>query len=408
MSKRLKIAKELLSEKGVIFISIDDKEQAQLKLLCDSIFGANNFVGNFVRATGTTTGQDANKIGSSFDYCLTYRKTDSFILKGVPLSEKDLKRFKEEDEKGKYSTLQLRKTGNEDRRENRPNMFYPVISPDGEEVYPFGPHEYLSRWRVSKNTFEQLVEDNMIVWKKNKKYQPQTIDGFTNSKWVPYVKYYATGRTKKISSLLIDIEGNKKASIDLKNSVGNSKKFDYPKPLEFLRLLFTISAEKDSIILDFFAGSGTTGHAVAQLNKEDGGNRKYILCTNNENNICEEITYKRLTNIQSELPHNLKYFKTDFVDKSKFPDFKLEEKLLKYVTPLVELEFGVDISNPKVQIILSEDQMDKLTPDDLVENSTLFIHPDVFLSAEQNKLILEKHITRQEIPDYFFGKDLWA
>ncbi|MSE09703.1 site-specific DNA-methyltransferase, partial [Lactobacillus salivarius] len=103
--------------------------------------------------------------------------------------------------------------------------------------------------------------------------------------------------------------------------MGNSKKFDYPKPLEFLRLLFTISAEKDSIILDFFAGSGTTGHAVAQLNKEDGGNRKYILCTNNENNICEEITYKRLTNIQSELPHNLKYFKTDFVDKSKFPDF---------------------------------------------------------------------------------------
>ena len=408
MSKRLEVARELLSEKGVIFISIDDNEQAQLKLLCDEIFGSDNFVGNFVRATGTTTGQDANKIGSSFDYCLTYRKTDKFILKGVPLSEKDLKRFKEEDEKGKYSTLQLRKTGNEDRRENRPNMFYPVISPDGEAVYPFGPHEYLSRWRVSQTTFNQLVEDNMIAWKENKKYQPQTIEGITNSKWVPYVKYYVTGRTKQVSNLLVDIEGNKKASIDLKNSVGNQKIFDYPKPLEFLRLLLTISGEKDSSVLDFFAGSGTTGHAVSQLNKEDGGNRKYILCTNNENNICEEVTYKRLVNIQDNLPHNLKYFKTDFVVKEEFPDVTLEYELLNYVTPLVELAFGVDISNPKVQVILSEHQLDEMDESDFVDNSTLFFHPEIFFDARQEELLREKNITKQEIPHYYFGKDIWS
>ena len=84
---------------------------------------------------------------------------------------------------------------------------------------------------------------------------------------------------------------------------------------------------------------------MAQLNKEDGGHRKYILCTNNENDICEGVTYKRLTNIQKELPHNLKYFKTDFVVKEEFPDFQLEDELLNYITPLVELEFGIDISN---------------------------------------------------------------
>lgn len=408
MSIRLNLARELLKETGVIFISIDDNEQAQLKLLCDSIFGAENFVGNFVRATGTTTGQDANKIGSSFDYCLTYRKTDKFILKGVPLSEKDLSRFKEEDERGKYSMLQLRKTGNEDRREDRPNMFYPIISPDGDEVYPFGPHEYLSRWRVAQNSFNQLVEDDMIVWKVKKNFKSQTIDGITNSKWVPYVKYYATGRTKQVSNLLVDIEGNKKASIDLKNSLGTKKLFDYPKPLEFLRLLLTISGEKDSVILDFFAGSGTTGHAVSQLNKEDGGNRKYILCTNNENNICEEVTYKRLTNIQEELPHNLKYFRTDFVVKEEFPDVTLEYELLNYVTPLVELEFGVDISNPKVQVILSEDQLDEMNESDFVENSTLYFHPEIFFDAEQERILRDKNITKQEIPNYYFGKDMWS
>ena len=408
MSIRLNLARELLRETGVIFISIDDNEQAQLKLLCDSIFGAENFVGNFVRATGTTTGQDANKIGSSFDYCLTYRKTDKFILKGVPLSEKDLSRFKEEDEKGKYSMLQLRKTGNEDRREDRPNMFYPIISPDGDEVYPFGPHEYLSRWRVAQNSFNQLVEDDMIVWKVKKIFQSQTIDGITNSKWVPYVKYYATGRTKQVSNLLVDIEGNKKASIDLRNSLGAKKLFDYPKPLEFLRLLLTISGEKDAVVLDFFAGSGTTGHAVSQLNGEDGGNRKYILCTNNENNICEEVTYKRLANIQEELSHNLKYFKTDFVVKEEFPDVTLEYELLNYVTPLVELEFGVDISNPKVQVILSEDQLDEMNESDFMENSTLFIHPEIFFDAEQERILRDKNITKQEIPNYYFGKDMWS
>lgn len=408
MSIRLNLARELLRETGVIFISIDDNEQAQLKLLCDSIFGAENFVGNFVRATGTTTGQDANKIGSSFDYCLTYRKTDKFILKGVPLSEKDLARFKEEDEKGKYSMLQLRKTGNEDRREDRPNMFYPIISPDGEEVYPFGPHEYLSRWRVSQNSFNQLVEDDMIVWKVKKIFQSQTIDGITNSKWVPYVKYYATGRTKQVSNLLVDIEGNKKASIDLRNSLGAKKLFDYPKPLEFLRLLLTISGEKDAVVLDFFAGSGTTGHAVSQLNGEDGGNRKYILCTNNENNICEEVTYKRLANIQEELPHNLKYFKTDFVVKEEFPDVTLEYELLNYVTPLVELEFGVDITNPKVEVILSEEQLDDMDETDFIENSTLFIHPEIFFDAEQERILRDKSITKQEIPNYYFGKDMWS
>ena len=145
------------------------------------------------------------------------------------------------------------------------------------------------------------------------------------------------------------------------------------------------------------------------MNREDGGNRKYILCTNNENNICEEVTYKRLSNIQNDFPHNLKYYKTDFVDKTKFPNFTLEKELLNYVTPLVELEFGIDVSNPAVQIILTEDQFkDLIQAGNLVKDSTIYLHPNVFLDAKEKQLLNDMGISTREIPDYFFGKDLWS
>lgn len=329
MARRLKIAKKLLSDRGVIFISIDDNELHNLITLCDSqdFFGESNRVGIMCRATGTTTGQDANKLGSSFDYCVIYAKSN-FTLKGVGLTEKDLKRFKDKDERGAYSTLQLRKTGNADRKEDRPNMFYAVIAPDGTEVYPFGPTNYLSRWRVAKNTFEKLLKDNMIEWKESP-IDYIEVDGYVRSKWTPYVKYYSEGRTKQISNLLQDIEGNKKASLVIKEIFGDKGVFEYPKPVEFIKILETIGSETDSIILDFFAGSGTILHATMQLNAEDGGHRTCILCTNNENNICEEVTYERnkrviegYTKPNGEevaglTDNNLRYYRTDFVCRSR-------------------------------------------------------------------------------------------
>lgn len=329
MNKRLRIAKKLLSDKGVIFISIDDNEQANLKLLCDEIFGEINNVGNICRATGTTTGQDANKIGSSLDYCLVYRRTENFQLGGLPLSEKDLKRFKDRDEKGSFSTLQLRKTGNADRREDRPNMFYPVIAPDGTEVYPFGPGDYLSRWRVAKSSLESLLKDNMIVWKKDETIKQIVVDGFVKSMWTPYVKYYSEGRTKQVSNLFQELEGNKKASLQLKDIFGGKGLFEYPKPVEFLNILLTIGSSTDSTIFDFFAGSGTTLHATMKLNAEDGGHRQCILVTNNENNICEEVTYernKRVINgyttpkgveVEGLKANTLRYYKTDYISRDR-------------------------------------------------------------------------------------------
>lgn len=302
MYPRLYIAKQLLKDEGVIYVSIDDSEVSQLKMLLDEIFGEENFRGIIIRATGTTTGQEALKIGSSYDSCLCYSKTAKFQLKGIPLKGKDLNRFNNDDNdgKGKYALLQLRKTGNADRKEDREGMFFPITAPDGSQVFPIGPTDYLSRWRTGKDKFQKFLDEGLIVWKENGEDLEEFDDdedeneedeitdysSVTNenvdiskfkSKWKPYVKYYLSERTKQVSNLWTDIDGNKKGSIELKQLFEKKKLFENPKPTDFLKRLITISCSSDELILDFFAGSGTTADAVLNMNSDDLANRKFIL-----------------------------------------------------------------------------------------------------------------------------------
>lgn len=266
MYPRLKLARNMLSEEGVIFISIDDSEQANLRKLSDEIFGEDNFVGKIVVAKGTTTGQDANDIGSSVDYMFVYaRNKPSYIPNGLPLDAKDIARFNLQDNKGKYSMLQFRKTGTNDRREDRPNLYYGLKAPDGSTVYPIGPGGYESCWRTNQKQFDTWIKDGMIEWKKD---QAGT--------YKPYVKYYLEGRTKQVSNLWDDVEGNKKASITVKELIGKNI-FTNPKPVGLVKKCLIISTASDDLVLDFFSGSATTAHAVMQLNAEDGGNRKWIM-----------------------------------------------------------------------------------------------------------------------------------
>ena len=353
MYPRLELAKELLSEDGVIFISIDDNEQANCKLLCDAIFGEGNFLGCICRATGTTTGQDANKMGSSLDYCLSYIKTDKFILKGIPLNEEDEQRFNSEDERGKYSTLQLRKTGNADKREDRPNMFYSVEAPDGTSVYPFGPLGYLSRWRVSKSKYEQLVRDNYIEWIEKDIGTAFSVDGFTQNRWVPYVKYYLDGREKQVSNLFTDIEGNKKASLTIKQLFGVKGLFDTPKPIEFIKLLLNISCDKSSIVLDFFSGSATTAHAVMLNNVTDDKKIKYIMVQLNEpvkkGSEAEKAGYKTIDEIGRErIRRAAAKIRADEPEKSKEVDLGFKTYYLK--TPEKQTLDKMESFNPEFPI----------------------------------------------------------
>ena len=269
MYSRLLIARQLLREDGVIFISIDDNEVHHLRKLCDEVFGEENFMGCIVRTTGQTTGQDSEGLGSSFDYLIVYSKSPNISFNGLPLTEHDLKRFENEDERGKYAYDQMRKTGSNDKRSDRPNMYYPITNPEGEELFPIGPGGYESCWRFEKKTYDKLNEDNFILWKKTNKEGVEI--------WWPYVKYYLEGRTKRPSPLWDDLDGNKKAARDLRVIFNEIKLFDFPKPVQLIKRIIGISSEENDLILDFFAGSGTTGQALMELNAEDGGNRKFIL-----------------------------------------------------------------------------------------------------------------------------------
>lgn len=267
---RLRLARTLLRDDGAIFISIDDREKANLKRICDEIFGEENYKGTIVRTTGQTTGQDSGGLGSSFDYVLVYFKSPDEELSGLPLDDDDLERYEEEDERGKYAIWQLRKTGSGDRRADRPTMFYPVKDPDGNDVLPIGPGGYESRWRFDRKGYARLVEENFILWKKRRRAE--------NEEWWPYVKTYLEGRTKRPSPLWDDLEGSKKASIDLRALLGDSV-FSNPKPVGLIRRIIQILPKPNdsSIVMDFFAGSGTTAQAVLECNLHDSGNRRYIL-----------------------------------------------------------------------------------------------------------------------------------
>ena len=158
-------------------------------------------------------------------------------------------------------------------------------------------------------------------------------------------------------------------------------------------------------VLDFFAVSGTTGHAVMQLNKEDGGNRKYILCTNNENNICEEVTYQRLKNVQEELPHNLKYYKTEFIPKFSDMEESVSEKMMEHIRELIELEYAIELDGKKYIILDDEDKLDEAISK--IENGgKLFIRSGIFLSRSNQRILEEKGVSIIEIPEYYFREEL--
>ena len=275
MYPRLALARELLSDDGVIFVQIDDNEQAYLKVLMDEIFGRDNFVSQITRKTGTSTGQDKkNKLTQSLDYIICYSKSNCFLPFNINMNSKDIKRFNLNDEKGKYYLLQLRKTGSNDRKEDRPNLFYPITSPDGKVILPFSDKGYESCWRVEKKTYTNLLLQNKIIWKKDKPYEQI---------------YLNADKSKKCNNLWDDIVGNKGASLDLKKKFADRKVFSNPKPEELLQRIIQIGSNEGDIVLDFFAGSGTTPAVAHKMN------RRWIAVE--QMDYIEDITKERLKKV---------------------------------------------------------------------------------------------------------------
>jgi adenine specific DNA methylase Mod len=281
MSPRLQLARELLSKDGIIFISIDDNEQANLKLLCDYVFGEDNFITCISRATGTPTGGGFNIFVNEMDYILVYARDAGLLdISGIEMSESDSSIYNLEDERGKYLIRPLRRTGGEDRREDRPTMYYPLKSPDGTLVYPIGPTGYDSRWICSKERFEQLCSDGLIEWKRSQ------------GKWQVYQKFYLENRKKQPGNLWTDVEGNKKATRELRDLFDSIKVFDFPKPIDLIRKIIQIGCGDDGLVVDFFSGSATTADAIMHLNAADSNSRNYILVQWQENCNQESDAYK--------------------------------------------------------------------------------------------------------------------
>lgn len=270
MYPRLKVARSLLREDGLIFISIDEAEVHNLRAVCDEIFGSECLVGCISRVTGTPTGGGNKAIVGEIDYLVVYSRSPDAKIEGVNFTEEDSKIYDKEDDQGRYLTRTLRRTGGEDRREDRPSMFYPLAAPDGTVIYPIAPAGYESRWICGLDRFNEMAEEGLIEWAKAKKGD--------RYEWQPYQKFYLEGRLKQPSNFWSKLEGNKKASRDLKALFDGEKVFTFPKPVGLLQHIIELSAlENGDIVLDFFAGSGTSAHAVLVQNAADGRKRRYML-----------------------------------------------------------------------------------------------------------------------------------
>ena len=270
MYPRLRVARALLKQTGAIFISIDDNELSNLKSLCDDVFGPECYAGCVARVTGTPTGGGFRALVNATDNILIYLRQPDVEIQGVAFTDDDAAIYDREDANGKYLIRSLRRTGGEDRREDRPSMYYGLTAPDGSVVFPIGPTGYESRWICGRDRYEEMVSKGLIEW--------QRVGSGGTTTWQVYQKFYLEGRLKQPSNLWDELEGNKKATRALKALFDGEKAFSFPKPVGLLRhILQMAAAEKDAIVMDFFAGSGTTAHAVGEYNASDSAHRRYIL-----------------------------------------------------------------------------------------------------------------------------------
>ncbi|WP_404912439.1 site-specific DNA-methyltransferase [Mesomycoplasma hyopneumoniae] len=350
MNERLRLAKDLLKDDGIIFVSIDDAEQAYLKVLMDEIFGEENFVANLVWMNAWGSKQDAKYFSQNHEYILVYAKNIKKLkIKKINIAENsDQWKWNDKIQKWEKKLAILQKGSNEETIFDRKKMAYIIwwneklnlfktdnnidfnlITDDlttDTIIYDYSTSErqllisqgYVpiipktvrknkyGRWTVSEQTFLEKVKNNEVKVQKIKdsyqifRYDVQ--DKIPNSKEQNPRSVIFNSTLNK----LLENKDNNKQIQRVSTSDGSSMLrsifnfdsfFDFPKPVNLIKYIIDLFPSKNTRVLDFFAGSGTTGQAVLELNKEDGGNRSFVLVTNNENNIGQNVTYERLYRI---------------------------------------------------------------------------------------------------------------
>lgn len=395
--KRLLIAKDVLSTRGLVFISIDDNEYANLKLICDEVFGEKNFVTTCVWQKIHSIKNDAKYFSVNHDYILVYAKqVENIQLNLLNRTEGMDARYKnpDDDPRGPWQS------GDLVANEVRTNGNYDVVGPTGKVFnVPEGKH-----WVYSQDNMNELLADNRIWFGKN---------GTSFPRKKRFLSEVQSGRTPDTWWKNEEVGHNQEGARDLKKVLG-AVEFNNPKPVRLINRVLEIASHSDSIVLDFFAGSGTTAQAVLEMNKTDGGCRSFILCTNNENKICEEITYQRIRTIiegkrkdgsifSEGIPAKLKYYRTDFVSKDCE---NLADVLLAHAAEMIQLEKGVNLDDDKYIMILSDEEADALEKNwvKYTDLKTIYISRDVLLSTKQEKLF--NTVEMCIIPDHYFNFEL--
>ena len=323
MSKRLKIAKRLLKETGVTFISIDDNEVAQLKLLCDDIFREENYLTTIVRRRRKTQANLTKNIAPVHEYIVCYAKNISSLqFNKLTYSKEFIKKSfsnPDKDSRGLYQTGPLA------RPENSSNKEYILEMPNGRKIK--------AKWSCSQETFDRYVQEKRLVIPRE-------------GKGMPRIKIFLNETKGALpNTWWDDIASNEEGAKEIENIFGTNAAFIFPKPTDLIRTILQIASNKNSVILDFFAGSGTTLHATMALNSEDEGKRQCILVTDNENKICEEVTYIRnkkviegytkpnKEKVEGLVKNNFRYYKTAFVGREK--TLKNKRQLTELATDLL-------------------------------------------------------------------------
>jgi adenine-specific DNA-methyltransferase len=332
IDNRLNLTKNLLTEDGIIIFAIDDYEAHTLRLLMDEVFGQDNRLGTAVVIHNPGGRQDEMFFATAHEYMLVYAKDREKASVGLlNYFEEKNKSYQYSDDVSTYKLREFRRSGANSRRTDRPNLWYPIyVNSKTLEISTFKNNKWDVVLPIDNDGTER-------VWRWNAKTLEEKKDTYIN------VKKYKDGYRFYVKERSVDYKGEKPKTIwfrpeysavngtsALKEifSENLDKIFDFPKSPFLMQDILSISGDSDCWVLDFFAGSGTTGHAVLELNKKDGGDRKFILCTNNENNICEEVTYERVTRVMKGyknkkgekvegLGGNLRYYKTDLVDIEK-------------------------------------------------------------------------------------------
>ena len=386
MSERLLVARRLLKNDGVIFIAIDDNEQAALKLLCDQLFGEENFLASIIWQHSIQPKGYSGTFSVHHNYILCYQKTAQFVLNSLPRTDEDNKAYAnpDNDPRGRWRSGDVRNAL------YRPNLIYDIISPSGNVIKPCA-----NGWRWSKETVEEKIKSGEIIFSKDetriiRKIYLDTLEGRT-----PETIWFGK-----------DVGTTRSAMSEIKEIFGSSA-FGTPKPTSLIERTLRLISRTDATVLDFFAGSGTTGHAVMKLNAEDGGTRRFILCTNNENGICRDVTYERIRRVidKEDYAASLKYYKVGYVPISDRMYYEYADELLRHIRELVELENGINFTgNEEIAIVLTEDELAAFIADKarFAKCRRLYMGHDLLPDEAQETALFKNKIEISIIPDYYY------